>query len=269
MQKILIPTDFSPIADNALNYAIEIATKFNSELHLHHVYTMREADYDLNYSDDEQPFIKNLEQRMNFTKRKFIDKITRNGLSIKTMIEKDHIYALFKTKVIENKIDLIVMGSKGATGLETVIFGSTAAAALDLAKVPILVVPPKFTFQPLKEITLAIDLSKDYSRVLSPLQKLASQFGAKVTILYINKGKRNLDRKNINLSIKDVETSYREIPMTTSINKSIRLFIENNHCDLLCMIRRKRGFLESLFKGSVTKQQVYNSSLPLLVLPEN
>jgi nucleotide-binding universal stress UspA family protein len=60
MQRILIPTDFSPIADNALNYAIEIATKFKSKLYLHHVYSMRKADYDVNFSDEEQPFIKNL-----------------------------------------------------------------------------------------------------------------------------------------------------------------------------------------------------------------
>ena len=206
---------------------------------------------------------------MDFIKRRFIDKINQKGLSLNTIIEEDHIYALFKTKVIENEIDLIVMGSKGATGLEKVIFGSAAAAALDLARVPVLVVPPDHSFIPLEEFVLAIDLNEDYTSILSPLQKLASKFGAKVTILYVNTGTSTDRQRSINLSLKDVETTYRESPMTISINESINEFTENNKCDLLCMIRRKKGFFESLFQRSITKDQVYKSEIPLLVLPEN
>ncbi|HMQ48425.1 MAG TPA: universal stress protein [Saprospiraceae bacterium] len=61
MQKILVPTDFSPVADNALNYAIEIAAKFESELLLYHVYTFhRKVDFNWDFPEDEQPYVKKI-----------------------------------------------------------------------------------------------------------------------------------------------------------------------------------------------------------------
>ncbi len=70
MHKILIPTDFSPVADNALSYAIGIAAKFKSELLLYNVYSMnKRIDYDWDFPENEQPFVKNIERKMNFTKK--------------------------------------------------------------------------------------------------------------------------------------------------------------------------------------------------------
>jgi nucleotide-binding universal stress UspA family protein len=269
MNKILIPTDFSPVADNALDYAIELAAKFKSELLLYNVYSMnKRIDYDWDFPKNEQPFIKKIEQRMNFTKGKFIEKITQKGLSIKTKIEECHIYSLFNQIPAKHNINLIVMGSKGASGLEKVIFGSVAGTALDLAEVPVLVVPPNHSFHTLEHIVLAIDLNEVATRVLLPLQKLAFTFGAKVTILYVDKGSNKERQKKMDLTLKDVETDYLEVPMSKNINETINEFIEINKSDLLCMVRREKGFFESLFQKSITKDQVYNSSIPFLVLPE-
>ena len=59
MHKILIPTDFSHVADNALDYAIEIASKLKSELYLYHVYMMnKRSDYDWSFPNDQQPYVK-------------------------------------------------------------------------------------------------------------------------------------------------------------------------------------------------------------------
>lgn len=270
MQKILIPTDFSPVADNALNYAIEIATKFKSELYLYHVYSMnKKIDYDLNFPDDEQPYVKKIEEKMNFTKQKFMEKITKNWLSIQTKVEEKHIYSLFKSIVKEHEINLIIMGSKGASGLEKIVFGSVAASALDMAEVPVLVVPPKIPVTPLKHIVLAKDPNEISINVLSPLQKLAVKFGAKVTIFYVNTDSSNDTIKKMDLSLNGVETTYHEVPMSKSINESINEFIRDHKCDLLCMIRREKVFFESIFKRSITKTQVYNTRIPLLVLPAN
>lgn len=268
MQKILIPTDFSPVADNALNYAIEIAAKFKSELYLYHVYHIHKVDYDLDFPDDEQPYKKQLEQKMRSTKLKFIEKITQQGLSIQTVVEKNNVSALFEKKVKKHQIELIVMGSKGASGLEKVIFGSVAASALEMAKVPILVIPPKSPFLSFEQIVLAIDLNEISANILSPLQKLASNFGAKVTIIYVDTGSKNTEKK-MDIPLKDVETTYRKVPMSSSINGSINKFIKENKCDLLCMIRREKGFFESIFQESITKNQLYENKVPLLILPEN
>ncbi len=270
MQKILIPTDFSAVADNALNYAIEIAAKFKSELYLCHVYSInKKLDYDWDYSDEEQPYKRKMEEKMKLTKLKFTEKIAQKGLSIQTIVEENMILSLFSTQVKKHNIDLIVMGSKGASGLEKVIFGSVAATALEMSKVPVLVVPPEYVFPPFKETVLALDQNSISLRTLSPFQKLVAKFGAKVTLLRVlTDSNKNTPGGKI-LGFDGVETTYREVPMHNSVNESIKKFVAKENCDLLCLIRREKSFFESIFTKSITKTQVYDSQIPLLVLPEN
>ena len=268
MKRILVPTDFSPIATNAIEYAIEIATHFKSELYLYHVYSVSRVDYDLGLPAEEQPFVKEFERKMALTEIKFSEEFERRGITVHTMVERSDILALFGSKVRELKIDMIVMGSKGASGIEKVVFGSVAATALNLAKVPVLVIPPRHSFRSIEDIVLAIDDREVSREVLLPLQKLALSFSAVVTVL---RAKSNGDaeaNKNISLQSGDLQLTYRQVPVLNSVNESINYFVEKEGCDLLCMVRRKKGFLESLFKRSITKAQVFDSRVPLLVLPE-
>lgn len=268
MKKILIPTDFSPVADNATRHAIEIASKFKSKIYLHHVYSFDRFNYDLEYPLEKQPYTKQLERRMKRTKLKFMKKIMENGLSIQTLVERDSIFSLFERKAIEYGIDMIVMGSEGASGLKKVVFGSVAASALEMANVPVLVVPPEHNFRQLENIVLAIDHSEIAPDVLSPLQKLAFKFGAKVLIINVSTDSNKSTNKMSDLSLEGVETTFREVPMSESINETIREFVENEGCDILCMIRREKGFFESFFQKSIIKAQVFSNQVPLLVLPE-
>lgn len=268
VKKILVPTDFSPVADNAIEHAIGIAAAFQSELFLYHVYAINKVDYNLSLPAEEQPMRKLSERKMRLTESKYSKAFAQEGLSVKTVVEEDSIFTLFKRKAKEHQISLIVMGSKGATGLKRVIFGSVAAAALQMARVPVLVVPPDHTFRPLQHIVLAIDHEELTTDGLLPLQKLATKFGAKVTLLYVNAGATNKSHQQIASCLAGVETTYREVPLINSINESTNEFVKDQDCDLLCMVRRERGFFESFFKKSITAEQVYNSDIPLLVLPD-
>ena len=270
MQRILVPTDFSPIADNALNYAIEIAAKFKSEILLYHCYSFhRKIDRDWNFSDDEQPYVKSIERKMNFTRGKFSEKLKEKGVILTTGIGEENVYSLFTWMVDKYNISLIVMGSKGASGLEKIIFGSVAASALENAKVPLLVVPPNYPFLPIKQIILATDLNQTSPSLLEPLRSLALSFGARVTFLNVDTKAKVLPPKKNDLDLMDVETDFLEVPMSISVNQSINTFINQNQCDLLCMIRRKRGYFERIFRTSISKTQVYDSAVPLLVFPED
>lgn len=266
MQRILIPTDFSPVADNALSHALEIAAQFGSELYLYHVFSLHKIDRHPDFSDEEQPLRKKLEKRMKLTRLKFADRIAELGLTLHTIVEQDSVLAVFDRTVTKHKIDLIVMGSKGASGFKKVIFGSMAATALQMAKVPVLVVPPEHSFS-LAQIVLAIDPHGVSARTLTPLQKLAGKFGSKVTVLNVNTGSHAAATGQPQVALQEVETQHREVPMTKSVNESINDYIAGNQYGLLCMVRREKGFFESLFQKSFTQDQVYNSPIPLLVLP--
>ena len=269
MKKILTPTDFSPVADNATKYAFEIAAAFKSKLFLYHVYNMKKSDYDLNFSNDEQPFRKKVKFNMEETIEKFKDIITQKKLKVKTKVYQGNIFSLFGRTVKKDGIELIVMGSKGASGLTKVLYGSVAANALEKSKIPLLVVPPKFTFKPLRHIVLAIGHKEISPDVLSTLQNLVTKFGAKVTVLTINNAPNHNTKREENLDLDGVEIIYREVPLSKSINNSISKFIkEEGDCDLLCMVRRQKSFIESIYKKSITKSQVHSNKVPLLILPE-
>jgi nucleotide-binding universal stress UspA family protein len=268
MQKILVPTDFSPVADNALNHAIDLAALFQAEILLYHVYNFqRSVHYNSNYPEHEQPFVKDIEKAMETTKQKFSAQVRDKGVSLTTQIKEDSVFALFGKEADEHHIDFIVMGSKGATGVSKVIFGSFAATAMDIAEVPVLVVPPACLSSPIKKIVLASDQEEVSETTLLPLQKLALKTKASVTVLNVKTGTAKNDPAQ-HLKLVGVETTHQEIPASGSVNETINNYVEEHNFDLIAMIRRDRGFFEGLFKRSITKDQVYNSSIPILILPE-
>jgi len=268
MKRILLPTDFSSVADNAMKYALDIAAKFKSNLLLYHVYSFhRSVDYDRNYPEDEQPYVKNLEQKMMETVAKIREKSANLGLQIDSKVEENTPYFLFKNKLAKNEVDLIVMGTKGATGLKKVIYGSVAATALETANVPVLVVPPERA-EGIKRIVLATDLEGVSQATLAPFKKLAVAYNAKVTILRVNTSSETRMDLQDDMPLDGIERVYREVPLSQSINQSINDFVEKDKADLICMIRREKAFFESIFKKSITKTHVYNNHVPFLVLPD-
>jgi nucleotide-binding universal stress UspA family protein len=270
MKKILVPTDFSQVADNALKYAMEIAAKMKGELLLYHVYSFhRRLHYDPDYPENEQPYVKDIERKMEETLSKFREKTERLNIPVQTRVEENSVFFLFKNKVVQYDIDLIVMGSKGATGLERVVYGSVAATALETAKVPVLVIPPEHSLRGMDRIVLATDLNRVSADDLLPLRELAEAFSSKVTILRVNTHPGEEMPSTDNLPLQDVDAKYHEIPLTQTINDSVNAFVAQDQSDLVCMIRREKDFFDSIFKKSVTKDRVYNSAIPFLVLPES
>lgn len=268
MKRILVPTDFSPIADHALTYAMEIGAAFNSELLLYHVYHISKVDYNRDFPADGQPLKKELEQKMEWTRLKFRDSITEKGLTMQGIVAREPILALFERKVEEHEIDMIVIGSKGASGLKKVIFGSVAATALNMAKIPVFIIPPESTLGSFKHIVLAIDHLTISKALLTPLEKLALAFGAKVSLLNVKTETTSVDTRKTSVQLVGVESTYLEVPLSNTINDTISKFVATNDCDVLCMVRRDKGFFDRLFRGSNTVNQAYRNQLPLLVLPE-
>jgi nucleotide-binding universal stress UspA family protein len=269
MQKILVPTDFSTVAENAFDHAIELAGKFHSTLYLCHIYHFhKKLDYVGDYAMEEQPFIKDIQKKMRFTKERFKGIISRKDLSVQTIVEENNFVTLFKRKVLEHDIDLVVMGSKGASNKKNAILGSVASTAIETAQVPLMIIPPRYTFKPYEQIALAVDTNEIDNTILSPLQKIAQAFNASIKVLNVNSDSEERIEQKEHLQLDDIETTYHNVPMQNSVNESINDFVHNNEVDIVCMIRRKKGFFQRLFKKSVTKSQVYNSTVPTLILPE-
>ncbi|MCO6478962.1 MAG: universal stress protein [Phaeodactylibacter sp.] len=266
MQKILVPTDFSANADNATQFAIDIANKYGSEIHLLHSFHISSKRADVmknmgkavrNESEGE------MSRAILKFKRLLGDNVSISGEVMAGPAVSNTVYYAEK-----EKCTLIVMGTQGATGALEVFIGSTTGGVLKSASVPVLAIPSQYGYRPLKDIVLALDNQPLPSReVFSPLQELAAIYEAEVNIFHLRMDgeERGIDEK-VYTYLEGLRVNFHEESGRSDVHERINAFVKEANASLLCMVRRKRGFFESLFKGSATLKQVYNSPAPLLVL---
>jgi nucleotide-binding universal stress UspA family protein len=101
------------------------------------------------------------------------------------------------------------------------------------------------------------------------LKELLVKFHSGLTVLSVVDKLGHGGGAKRELEFQGVDTQYEEIELTKSVNKSINDYVKTKDLDLVCMIRREKGFFESIFRKSVTKTQVYRTKVPFLVLSEN
>ncbi len=264
MKRILVPTDFSGNAENALNYAINIANHFESEVHLIHTYEVPSSTGMLvsvkNYILDDA------EQELAKLAKKYQPQLLH-----KTSLHTEAVEGYTIDRILRYangfKADLIVMGTKGASGLKELFIGSNTTGVINRSEMPVLAVPAGFNFQQIKEITFALDTEiLSTSDVIDPLITLAKIYGAHISVLHVDKVKEaaGIDA-GADIYLSDLNHSYHLVS-DEKINRGINRFVVKSNADLLCMVHRKRGFLGDLFHKSVTSKEAFDSPVPLLVL---
>ncbi len=265
MKNIVVPTDFSPNANNALQYAINIANHFDSTIHLVHAFEVISSTGTL------------------VSVRKYLLDDAKGGLEkTKQAVENSLFHHTTLTiKALEGSTiemigayakrvdaDLIVMGTQGASGLKEVFLGSNASGVVQRSTIPVLVVPSGHSYRPFKRIVLAVDeeVVADDSPLI-PLKNLAKEYKSRIEILHV-------DRSNPMEAIDcGIGETLGRIPHQTysvrhnNVNEGINYFIDEVGADLLCMLRRERSFWERLFHRSAIRKETFSSPVPLLVLP--
>ncbi|MCB9282867.1 MAG: universal stress protein [Lewinellaceae bacterium] len=266
MKNLLVPTDFSPNARHALEYAIAIANRMGCHIHLLHTYKLPSKagmfiSVDQYVMEDIRPDMHKWEEEV----REKLD----GSASISSSILRDSpVHGILQTAE-EESIDLIVMGTQGASGLKEVFLGSTTGSVLQQARVPLLAIPGGAQLRPVKTIVLAVDdLDIPSPQVLEPLVRFAKSFGARIMVYHLEKEVDAGIDPSVDLFLGGVEHSFHYEMQQKELNDCINDFVNDQQADLLCMIRRPKGFFERLFRGSVTQKKVFNSPVPLLVLLE-
>ena len=267
MKKILVPTDFSENAMNALLYARELACKFDSHLTLLHTFqVMQRSDMlvsidDILYKEAEKDMAAFLEKAPSKT-------------PIEVKIVKGDAVSTISTLAREGKFDLVVMGTQGASGLKEVFLGSTTGGVMrHTHRVPILAIPENYIPRPIKNIAFAIaNMSLAGEEVVGPLKELARRFDAKVHIFHSIKGAEQADQTGLMETVNWLERLPHTFHLEEekgNLHETIKAFVKSVDADMLCLVRRKHGaigFFERLFKMSATLQEAFHCELPLLVL---
>jgi len=276
MKTILVPTDFSIPADYAVHYAMRLAKEFNAFIILYHTFIPFESGfYPLAQSKKE-----NKETEANLIKRltKIKDELLMSNKNILVSIHVDR--GPESLRLVEfckkKKIDLIVMGTKGASGLKEVVIGSFTADTMTNAPCPVLAIPKKCKFKIPKKITFASNYHKKDIQSINFLLKWNELFKAKINILHIDDGElipaaeeevfRNY-KKKIEKQCEDISLSFQHIE-GKDISKAILHTTLNDKTDILSLSPIKReGIWNRLFHKSTTKATAYHIRIPLLSIP--
>jgi len=278
MKNILVPTDFSPNAENALYFAMLLAQKVNGKITLFHAYQAAAPAGAVPFSvlQDEtetlkQSALKNLKalgEKIKYAGNIPFDYIAKEGPATDTILR----------AIKEENQDMVVMGTKGATGLANVIFGSTASHVIEKASCPVMSIPEGFSFtKPLKKITYATDYHSSDLSAIKHVIEIARAFSAELNILHIS-GEDTLNEEELNESkqfIKKIgkNSGHTSLSFETihalNIEEGLESYIASGATDMLVMATHKRTLLERIFGDSATRKMALNASIPLIAFHYN
>ncbi len=178
--------------------------------------------------------------------------------------------------VEEENIDLIVVGTKGASGLEEVFMGSNTVRIIKSVKnCPVLAVPQYFEFVTPNEIAFATDFNRFYTQSeLQPLQDMAETFNATIRIVHVQyeiKALTELQQFNLSMLRKylgGIEHYVHTVSELNSISKTLEVFTQELDIHLLAMLNYQHSYMEKMTREPIVKRVAFHTQIPLLVIPE-
>lgn len=280
MKKIILPTDFSDNAWNAIFTAVKLYKDVDCHFYLLHAYEPNSLNLlgrrgqqrlGVIYDSLSQYSIQELEKvKAYLNKHHSNSKHIFETISISETLE-EAIYDV----TTKQDIDLILMGTQGVTGAKEVFMGSNTVKVIKKVKsTPIIAVPSDFNFQQLKTVVFPTDFTRFCEKFeLLPMIELANLWKSTIDILHVSVeyilNETQKSNKNIlEERLMDIPYTYHNVPFTGNISKSIQNYLTEHSADLMALIRYHHSFWEKIIGEPVIKKIAFHSTIPVLMLPE-
>lgn len=271
MNTILVPTDLSPVAENALQYAIDMAQKHNLHVMLYHVVQMSTpAVAHVVYIEDIDKLVaetkEKLEEKKSALQSQYPDVTFEYSVDTGLLIDS------LKQKCDDINPIAIIMGITGSGTTLDKMIGSNAISAMNHLKTPVFIIPKNATFKSIEKVAMACDLKKVLnSTPIVAIRALTKLFASTLHVVNIDFNNKGFTPNTPN-EINNLESMLADVPHqlhfieSENVQTAIDNFVENNNIDLLLMVPKKHSFFESLFHKSATKEMAYHSKIPMLAL---
>ncbi len=266
MKKILIPTDFSDHAEYALKVAAQIARKNNGEIILLHMLELPHQGSDAVGSGFDIPeimFFKNAAIRRleDLMAEDYLEDIKVSEI-VQFEMAFDGIMKISK----KNEVDLIVMGSHGASGFKEMFIGSNAEKVVRNSEVPVLIIKKQQDNFQVNDFVFASDFAEEIKAPFQKVVEFANKFDATLHLTMINTPndfKSSAEAESImrnfasNFTINKFQTHiYNE----TNVEKGILNFSNSINADLIGMCTHGRKGLSHFFNGSISEDLVNHAT---------
>ena len=274
--RIAIPTDFSENAYKAAYYALDLFKGQPCRFYLTHTYTpaFYRAEY-LLHSPGQIGL-------GDFYREKVMKKLRKFQKQLELKASESHeffCHAAFNSLAEElndmgrkETLDLVIMGTQGATGAKEVLFGTHAVQVLHKASCPVLVIPEEAEVGALENVLFPTDYTPDYSGLsLKVLFKILEEPGVTLHVLHAytqqdSRPKRQKARKELEELLTSFKTEFTETG-EMGILQAINTYARKVPIQLLVMVRNEHSFLENLLVTPVIDLIGFHSKIPFMVLP--
>ncbi|SHI77739.1 Nucleotide-binding universal stress protein, UspA family [Arenibacter nanhaiticus] len=278
MKTILIPTDFSPNAWNAISFAMDFFKEEECLFYFLHTYTPSFFRTDFMIGGSGYSGIPNvgtdishagLQKTLADVRHQYPNTKHRYKMISAFNVLTDEINRLVKKK----KVDMVVMGTKGATGARQLFLGSNTVFVLRKVKVPLLMVPESFENKPIQKILFSTDYLLPFKKDdLMVMINVAKMFQAEITVLHIKEEYELTAAQQNNKAFLD--SCLQGIPHQIKEEKgkymplAILEYISEHGFQLLVMMNRKHSLFEHLLLKQNIDQIGFHVKIPFLVIPD-
>jgi len=270
MVNILVPTDFSQLSKSALKYAIKIANRLGGNITVLHVMTMTRALR-----------ISMVEKIRSFDHDLIESAEAELETMIKTMSEQYKVKTPIKFEVVRGSYfpstllrearrlhsGLIVMGTRGASGLTKAVMGSNTNSVIEVSHVPVLAVPEKADFKGFRNVVYASDL-RNLEEELVILIRYIEKFGSTIHLIHIVPPGDEVDVIEGKIDSVLKKFPYKNIVtlvlVDNDVDSALDQYVEVSRADVLAMFTHEISFFEKVFDKSMTRRMAFHSRIPLL-----
>lgn len=274
MKNILVTTDFSKNSESAIYYAISIAKLFSAKVEIFNSFVSVPA-----IGIDGGPGIMNetvIQAGMDHNADRLADLIAGldthlvKNMNISFEVGSGDPVLTICERAREIKCDMIVMGTKGESRIEELLFGSTTVDVMKEASCPVLAIPPDSKFYGIKKIVYASDLEENDVEVIKRVCRLASTFDSDVVVFHAFSEDNMTAQEDADVfnEMLQKNVNYRKLSKESitygNTHDAILNVIKKDLANLIVMREKKRGIFSRLFHPDMVKRINYHTTIPLL-----
>lgn len=270
MNKILVPTDFSKEAEYALKVAAQLSKTYGSEIYLLHLLELPLQEVDALSSYSELPEALFFMEMANQKLEALMSNDYLEGLKVHVTIKPDNALSGIIEKCKEHYIDIVIMGSHGATGLKEMFIGSIAEKVVRYSEIPVMVIKKVHDNFKVRNFVFASNFKTESKHTYKQAVTIAQLFDAKIHLLMVNTASNFMTTSDANIRIQefvkgiDFEnytfTFYNDI----SIETGILNFSRDIDADLIGISTHGRQGLSHFINGSISEDLVNHAKRPVI-----
>jgi nucleotide-binding universal stress UspA family protein len=271
---ILVPTDYSEISRNAVEYALHLAREERAGILLYHVFHVPLPSHDTPVPIADYPGLEKAEEEKMQKFAVELKKFVGGQVKIRTRCVPGFVQDEINNYCEQKDVHLVVMGISGGGPLKEFFAGSNALGVARHCKSDVLIVPAKAKFRAIKKISLATDLEDlNVEKVSGTLKHYCQLFNARAILVNIKDAftipseERVITREKMMHTLEEVHPTFVQ-PYHEDASEAIDIHVRIKHSDWLAVVHKDYGFFKNLFHKSLTKELAFHTEVPILSISQ-